>query len=169
MEMGNYAGVGRRVTLRNVLSAETMEARVLATPNSREGVSQGIIVELVSSDESFWGVNLQVKKASVELQKLEKNLRSHNVDLRLLKEFRDGVDYLQAIAGSVQQGRERQIEGDDASVDAWLVGERMRRTINFCLEVITDFDAGRISEETKGRAELLESVAHIRHGVPSLP
>ena len=47
------------------------------------------------------------------------------------------------------------------SVDSWLVGERMRRTINFCLEVITDFDAGRISEETKGLAELLESVEQI--------
>ena len=168
LEMTNYPDLGNRVTLTNLLSAETMEARVLATPNSREGVSQGIIVELVSSDESFWGVNLQVKKASVELQKLEKSLRSQNVDLRLLKEFRDAVDYLQAIAGSVQRERERQIEGDDERVDAWLVGERMRRTINFCLEVITDFDAGRITEETKGLAELLESVEQISQRFRSL-
>lgn len=168
LEMTNYPDLGNRVTLTNLLSAETMEARVLATPNSREGVSQGIIVELVSSDESFWGVNLQVKKASVELQKLEKSLRSQNVDLRLLKEFRDAVDYLQAIAGSVQRERERQIEGDDERVDAWLVGERMRRTINFCLEVITDFDARRITEETKGLAELLESVEQISQRFRSL-
>jgi hypothetical protein len=161
LEMTNYPDLGSRVTLTNLLSGESMEARVLATPNSREGVSQGIIVELVSPDENFWGVNLQVKKAGVELQKLEKSLRSHNVDLRLLKEFRDAVDYLQAIAGSVQQGRERQIDDDDDNVDSWLVGERMRRTINFCLEVITDFDAGRITEETKGLAELLESVEQI--------
>ena len=160
LEMTNYPDLGSRVTLTNLLSADTMEARVLATPNSREGVSQGIVVELVSTDENFWGVNLQVKKASVELQKLEKSLRTHNVDLRLLKEFRDAVDYMQAIAGSVQQGRERQIEGEE-SVDAWLIGERMRRTINFCLEVITDFDAGRITEDTKGLAELLESVEQI--------
>lgn len=167
LEMTNYPDLGSRVTLTNLLSADTMEARVLATPNSREGVSQGIVVELVSTDENFWGVNLQVKKASVELQKLEKSLRTHNVDLRLLKEFRDAVDYMQAIAGSVQQGRERQIEGDD-SVDVWLVGERMRRTINFCLEVITDFDAGRINEETKGLAELLESVEQISQRFRSL-
>ena len=160
LEMANYPDLGSRVTLTNLLSADTMEARVLATPNSREGVAQGIVVELVSAGENFWGVNLQVKKAGVELQKLEKSLRTHNVDLRLLKEFRDAVDYMQAIAGSVQQGRERQMEGDD-TVDAWLVGERMRRTINFCLEVITDFDAGRITEETKGLAELLESVEQI--------
>ena len=160
LEMMNYPDLGTRVTLTNFLSHETMEARVLATPNSREGVAHGIVVELVSSDEGFWGVNLQVKKAGVELQRLEKSLRAQNVDLRLLKEFRDAVDYLQAIAGSVQQVRDRQTE-DYESVDTWLVGERLRRTINFCLEVITDFDAGRITEDTKGLAELQESVEQI--------
>lgn len=161
VEMGNYPDIGMRVTLTNLLSAESMEARVLATPNSREGVAHGIVVELVAADESFWGASLQVKKAGVELQRLEKSLRSQNVDLRLLKEFRDAVDYLQAIAGSVQQTRERQMEGEEEGVDAWLIGERIRRTINFCLEVLADFDAGRITEETKGLAELLESVEQI--------
>jgi hypothetical protein len=168
LEMANYPDIGTRVTLTNFLSAETMEARVLATPNSREGVAHGIVVELVSSDESFWGVSLQVKKAGMELQRLEKSLRSQNVDLRLLKEFRDAVDYLQAIAGSVQQARERQMEGDEDGVDSWLVGERIRRTINFCLEVITDCDAGRITEDTKGQAELLESVEQISQRFRSL-
>ena len=162
LEMANYPDLGTRVTLTNSLSAETMEARVLATPNSREGVAHGIIVELVSPDESFWGASLQVKKAGVELQRLEKILRAQNVDLRLLKEFRDGIEYLQAIAGSVQKSRERQIEGEqESAAESALVGERIRRTINFCLEVITDFDAGRITEDTKGLAELLESVEQI--------
>ena len=58
-----------------------MEARVLATPNSREGVSHGSSwIGLPSPNESFWGVSLQVKKAGVELQKLEKNLRSHDIE-----------------------------------------------------------------------------------------
>jgi hypothetical protein len=168
LEMANYPDLGTRVTLTNSLSAETMEARVLATPNSREGVAHGIIVELVSPDESFWGVSLQAKKAGVELQRLEKTLRSQNVDLRLLKEFRDAIEYLQAIAGSVQQTRERQMEGDEESADYGLVRERIRRTINFCLEVITDFDAGRITEDTKGLAELLESVEQISQRFRSL-
>lgn len=168
LEMANYPDLGTRVTLTNPLSGETMEARVLATPNSREGVAHGIIVELVSPDESFWGVSLQVKKAGVELQRLEKSLRTQNVDLRLLKEFRDAIDYLQAIAGSVQQTRQRQMEGDEESADSWLVGERIRRTINFCLEVIADFDAGRITEDTKGVPELLESVEQISQRFRSL-
>jgi len=161
LEMTHYPEIGTRVTLSNYLSAETMEARVLATPNSREGVSHGIIVELVSPNESFWGVSLQVKKAGVELQRLEKSLRSQGIDLRLLKEFRDTVDYVQAIAGSVQQARERQLQGEEESADAWLAGERIRRTIHLCLEVITDFDNGRINEETKGASELRECIEQL--------
>jgi hypothetical protein len=168
LEMANYPDLGTRVALTNLLSAETMEARVLATPNSREGVSHGIVVELVTPDESFWGASLQMKKAGVELQRLEKSLRSQNLDLRLLKEFRDAVDYLHAISGSVQQARERQMDGDQERVDSWLVGERIRRTINFCLEVLTDFEAGRITEDTKGITELLESVEQISQRFRSL-
>jgi hypothetical protein len=161
LEMTNYPDLGTRVTLTNVLAAESMEARVLATPNSREGVAHGIVVELVSPNESFWGASLQMKIAGAELQRLEKSLRSQNVDLRLLKEFRDAVDYMLAIAGSVQQARGRQVEEEDESTDSGLVGERIRRTINFCLEVLADLDAGRITEDTKGVAELLESVEQI--------
>jgi hypothetical protein len=156
LEMGIYPEIGTRVMLTNFLSAEAIEARVLATPSSREGVSQGIVIELVSPSETFWGVNLQMKKAGVELQRREKGLRSQGIDLRLLKEFRDAVDYMQAIAGSVQQARDRQTTSDEDGVDSWLVGERIRRTMNLCLEVITDFEAGRITEDTKGVGELQE-------------
>ena len=69
LEMAIYPDIGTRVMLTNFLSAETMEARVLATPNSREGVSHGIVVELVTPSETFWGVNLQMKKAGVELDR----------------------------------------------------------------------------------------------------
>jgi hypothetical protein len=161
LDIASNPELGTRVTLTNVLSAETIEARVLATPNSRIGVSHGIVVELVSADEGFWGASLQVKIASAELQSLEKSLRSQNLDPRLLKEFRDAVDYLQAIAGSVQQTREPQTEGNEESTDSRLVGERIRRAINFCLEVIIDFEAGHITEETKGLTELLETAEQI--------
>jgi hypothetical protein len=54
LEMSTYPDVGSRITITNVLSAETVDARVLATPQSREGVSHGIIVELIVPSESFW-------------------------------------------------------------------------------------------------------------------
>lgn len=155
LEMANYPEVGSRITLTNFLSAATAEARVLATPSSREGVSRGIIVELVVPSESFWGVNLQVKKTYVELQNLEKSLRSEGIDLRLLNEFRDAVDYVRTAAIVVQQLRERQMHGrDDDDLAAILIAERIRRATNLCLEVTTDLDAGKVNDDTKGVDEL---------------
>jgi hypothetical protein len=155
LEMSTYPDVGSRITLTNFLSAETAEARVLATPYSREGVSHGITVELIVPSESFWGVNLQVKKTSVELQKLEDSLRSVGIDLRVLNEFRDAVDYVRTAAVVVQQLREHQMHGrDDGEIASLLTAERIRRTTNLCLEVMTDLDAGRVSNDTKGVDEL---------------
>ncbi len=159
LEMSTYPEIGSRVTLTNILSAETVEARVLATPSSREGVSQGIIVELVVASESFWGVNLQVKKTTVELQKLEQALRSEGIDLRLLKEFRDAVDYVRTASSAVQQIREHQLHGhDESEVSAFLLTERLRRATNLCLEVITDLESGKVSADTKGAEEFYRSV-----------
>jgi ribosome-associated translation inhibitor RaiA len=158
LEMSIYPDVGGRITLTNFLSAETADARVLATPQSREGVSHGIVVELIVPSESFWGVNLQVKKASVELQKLEDSLRSEGIDLRVLNEFRDAVDYIRTAAVVVQQLREQQMHGrEDEEISLRLTSDRIRRATNLSLEVVADLDAGRVTADTKGVDELYKS------------
>jgi hypothetical protein len=163
LEMSVYPDLGGRVTLANFLSAQTADARVLATPHGREGVANGIVVELVAPNEGFWGVNLQIKKAGIELQSLEKALQSEGIDLRLLKEYRDAVDYIRTAAGAVQQLRECQLRGlDDGELVAVLTNERIRRTIDLCMEVITDVDAGRVKNESKGVEELYQSMEQLR-------
>jgi len=159
LEMPFQPNLGSRVTLTNFLSAESVEARVLATPNSREGVSQGIVVELITPSESFWGVNLQVKKTSIELQKLEKSLQSEGIDFRLLNEFRDTVDTLRTTALAVQQLREFQLKGrDGGEIVAMLVADRVRRATNLCHELVADLDAGEMSGSIKGVDELFDSM-----------
>ena len=159
LEMSTYPEVGSRIALTNFLSAEAAEARVLATPYSREGVSHGIVIELIVPSDSFWGVNLQVKKTSVELQKLEDSLRSEGIDLRVLNEFRDAVDYVRTAAVVVQRLREQQMHGrDDGEVALLLTSDRIRRTTNLCLEVLADLDAQRISADAKGVDELYQSL-----------
>jgi hypothetical protein len=172
LEMTQHPSVGSRITLTNFLSAETAEARVLATPNSREGVSHGIVVELITPSESFWGVNLQVKKTSVELQKLEKSLQAEGIDFRLLNEFRDTVDTLRTTALAVQQLREFQLKGQDSGeVISLLVSSRVRRGTNFCHELIADIDAGKLSGRTKEVDELYTALElacdRLRHLVKS--
>jgi hypothetical protein len=159
LEMTLYPPVGSRITLTNFLSAESAEARVLATPNSREGVSHGIVVELITPSDSFWGVNLQVKQTSVELQKLEKSLQAEGIDFRLLNEFRDTVDTLRTTALAVQQLREFQLKGrDDSEIVSLLVADRVRRATNLCHELVADIDAGKMSRETKEVDELYDSL-----------
>jgi len=161
LEMIIYPSVGSRITLTNFLSAESAEARVLATPSSREGVSHGIVVELISPSESFWGVNLQVKKTSVELQKLEKSLQAEGIDFRLLNEFRDTVDTLRTTALAVQQLREFQLKGrDDAEIIAMLVTDRVRRATNLCHELIADLDGDR-EESHRLVAEIVQRLADL--------
>jgi hypothetical protein len=159
LEMSKHPDVGSRITLTNFLSAETAEARVLATPSSREGVSHGIVVELIAPSDSFWGVNLQVKKTSVELQKLEKTLQSEGIDFRLLNEFRDTVDTIRTTALAVQQLRELQLRGrDNHEIISMLVTDRIRRATNLCHELVADLDAGKMSSETRGVDDLFNSL-----------
>lgn len=159
LEMTIYPGVGGRIMLTNFLSGQTAEARVLAIPSSREGVSHGIIIELITPSESFWGVNLQVKKTSVELQKLEKSLQSEGIDFRLLNEFRDTVDTLRTTALAVQQLREFQLKGKDATeIVSMLVADRVRRATNLSHELVADIDAGKMSRETKEVEELYDAL-----------
>lgn len=159
LEMTNFPDMGSRMSLTNFLSAETVEARVLATPETRAGVSKGIIIELVAPSDTFWGVDLQVKKTAVELQKLETSLRSQGIDLRLLKEFRDAVDYIRTAATVAQQLRERQLQGRaDDEVLQLISAERMRRATDLCLEVASDLDTDGGKKQSRNDEELRQSL-----------
>lgn len=162
IEMAEYPDVGSRVSLTNFLSAETAEARVLATPTTREGVANGIVVELITPCEGFWGVNLQVKKTSVELQKLERSLQSEGINPRLLNEFREAMDYLRTASMVVQKLREYQLQGsDEGEMERLLVTDRIRRATNLCVEVATDIENSRVSQEIKGVDEFYRALEQV--------
>ena len=159
IELAKHPELGTRVTLTNFLSAEAVEARVLATPGSRPTLHHGVIVELVTPDGRFWGVDLQFKKAAVELQKLEASLRGQGIDLRLLKEFLDAVDFIRTASTVAQELRELQLQGKSEERVLRRIGaERVRRSMNLLLAVITDLDANHISQDTEGVDELFRSV-----------
>ena len=163
LKMSNYPVLGSRVTLANFLSAQTAEARVLAAPDSRQGVANGIVVELIVPNESFWGVDLQVNKVAVELQNLEKALNCEDIDFQLLREYRYAVDYIRTTMETLQRLRKFQPQGpDNSELLSVLAAERIRRTNNLCLEVIADLDAGRVRQESKGVDELQRAIQHLQ-------
>jgi hypothetical protein len=160
--MANYPEVGGRITLTNFLSARTAEARVLATPYSREGVAHGIIVELVTPDDSFWGVGLQVKKTQGEIHLLEQCLLSEGIDMRLLGEFREAAEFLRSASSAVPRLRERQLQGrEDDDIQAQVTCDRLRRATNLCLEVANDLETGKVRTETKGSEELYRALMQV--------
>lgn len=162
LKMSVYPELGTRITLANFLSAQTVEARVLAAPHAREGVANGIIIELIVPNATFWGVDLQVKKTIVELQNLEKLLQCEDLDLHLVKEYRDAVDRIRTAAATLQQLRECQFGGSDQGVVlSTLATDRIQRTTNLCMEVSADLNDGRSTNESKGVEELYRAIEYL--------
>ena len=142
----------------NFLSAQTAEARVLAAPDSRPGVANGIVVELITPNESFWGVDLQVNKTIIELQSLETALKSEDIDVHLMREYRRAVDNIRMITETLQQLRKGQSQGAESDeLLSILATDRIRRVSNLCREVIADVDAGHIKKESKTADELKQA------------
>jgi hypothetical protein len=166
LKMSSYPGVGVRVTLANFLSAQTAEARVLAAPDSRPGVASGIVVELIVPNESFWGVDLQLNKTIVELQNLEKALKGEDIDLGLVREYRDAMDHICSITETLQRLRtSKPRASDDREVLPALAADRIRRATSVCLDVIADLDAGRIRQDSAHVEELVRAVHQLQHRV----
>jgi hypothetical protein len=159
LRMSKYPEVGSRVTLVNFLSAQTAEARVLAAPDSRPGVSSGIIVELVVPSEDFWGVDLQVNKTIAELKNLEKILQREEIDLRLVREYRDAMDHICGITETLRRVRTSQPRpSDDHELLSALATNRIRRAISVCLDVIADLDSGSIPQGSMHLEELVDTI-----------
>ncbi len=167
--MKTYPEIGSRVELVNFLSAQTAQARVLEMRRSKEGTALGIAVELVVPSETFWGMNFQLKKTNTELLKLEQALQCGSIDLRLLKEFRDAIDYIWTAAGAFQELRERQLHGlDTDEVLSRLAAERIRRAAYLYGELAADLDRCEATHETKGIAELYQVVERVYRRLKSI-
>lgn len=163
LKMSVYPELGGRVVLTNFVSAQTADARVIAAPHAREGVANGVVVELIVPNEGFWGVDLQVKKTIVELQNLEKALQCEDMDLRLVKEYREAVDYIRSAAVTLERLRECQFRGvDDGELLGDLAADRIRRTTTLCSEVAADLDAGRLKSVPDEVQELYPAVEHLQ-------
>jgi hypothetical protein len=73
-------------------------------------------------------------------------LRGENIDLQLMREYRDAVDYLRTTMETLQRLRKWQLggskNGEQLSV---LASDRIRRASNLWLEVIADREAGQFA------------------------
>ncbi len=157
--MKAYPHVGSEVELTNLLSANAATARVVAIRRSKEGAELGIAVELLVPSETFWGATFRLKKASAELFDLEQTIKSGDIDARVLREFRDAVDYVRKTAWAVQEWLERQAQQRNVhTVLPLLTVERIRRATQLSNALATDLDAHEVTSETMGIVDLFRAV-----------
>jgi len=160
--MRNYPTMGIQAELTNLLTAQKTQARMAAVRRARGGAIQGIAVELLEPNESFWGLNFQLRKASAELLTLEQGIKSGEIDPLILRDFRDAVDHVRKTAWAVQEWRERQIQHRDPStVLSLLTLERIRRATTLTHDLLEDLKAKDVSHRTEGIAELHQAIAEL--------
>ena len=169
LDMKNYPSVGSQLELTNLVSGEATGARVVAIRRSKEGAVLGVAVELLVPGETFWGVNFQLRKTSAELVELEQTIQSGGVDARILKEFRDAVDYVRKSAWAVQEWQERQLrQRDTRTVLPLLIAERIRRATELSNTIAKDLATQEVTQETAGLDELFRAVERVSQRLAGL-
>ena len=142
---------------------------MVGTARSKVGAFLGIAVALAVPSETFWGVNFQLRKTSVDLANLEQAIGSGGVDPRILREFREAVDYIRKAAWVVQEWQERQLQKHDPqTVLPLLTVERIRRAIQLNKAIATDLAAHELTSETAGLEELFQAVESLYQTVAEL-
>lgn len=98
----------------------------------------------------------RLKRSTADLLDLERTLISGNIDGRVLRDFRDAVDYVRKAAWAVQEWQERQSKSHDTStVLPLLMFERIRRATQLCRTIATELDD---SSKAEGFADLSEAM-----------
>jgi hypothetical protein len=158
--------VGTTLELTNPSSGETARARVVAHRGSR---LKEVAVELLISSETFWGITFRLKRTTSELHALEEDIQSGGADPRVLREFRDAVDYIRKTAWVVYEWQERQLRHKDAAtVLSLLLTERLRRATQLNEDIAKDLDACEVARDTPRIPELLAAVEGLAQRLRSI-
>ena len=159
LDMRGRPAVGTILELTNLTSAKKASARVVSLRPSQKREMLGVAVELVTPSETFWGVTFRLKTAIDDLLKLESAIRSGGMDPRVLREFRDAVDYVRKTAWAIQELQERQAQlRDTATVRSLLTDERVRRATQLSKALASNLDSHEVTDGTTGAADLFRAI-----------
>src|SRR5258708_25290335 len=142
---------------------------VVDTRRSTGGHVLGVAVELLIPSETSWGAHSRLKKTSAELVRLHHAMQSGNIDPRILREFRDAVDYVRKTAWAAEEWQERQLQKrDPQTVLPLITAERIRRATQLSDAISDDLAAHEVSSETTGMAELFRSLGRLHQNLSDL-
>jgi hypothetical protein len=159
LEMKSQPVVGVQIQLTNLISNEEAAARVAAIRRGKDGAVLGVAVELLKPSETFWGVNFQLRKTSAQLAAIEDAIKSGGVDPRILRDFRDAVDYVRKTAWAVQEWQERQLKQHDPhTVVPLIISERIRRATQLSKAISADMAANDVTRDTPGLRDFFRAI-----------
>ena len=169
LDMKSRPKVGNELTLTNLLSGQVVQARVVGMRPSKEDAAPRVAVELLTPSETFWGLNFQLRKTSDELVKIENEIKAGGIDPRILRDFRDSVDYVRKTAWAVQEWQERELQKHDPHTLLPLItSERIRRGTQLSLAITTDLETHEVTRETAGMHEFFQAVEGLHSRVAVL-
>lgn len=169
LAMKSHPVAGTHIQLTNLTTNEETAARVAAIRRTKEGGLIGVAVELLKPSETFWGVNFQLRKTSAQLSSIEDAIKAGGVDPRILRDFRDAVDYVRKTAWAVQEWQERQIKRHDPqTVVPLIISERIRRATQLSQAISADVTANDVTRETPGVRDFFKAIESLYVQVSSL-
>ena len=172
LAMQGRPAINSVIELTNISSSKTASAQVVSLRTSHKGEVLGLAIELLTPSETFWGVTFRLKIAIDDLMKLEKDMkdiRSGVMDPRVLREFRDAVDYVRKTAWALQELQERKAQQKDtATVRSLLTDERVRRAVQLSKALSADLDTREVTDATPGIAELFRAIQDLHPRLASL-
>jgi hypothetical protein len=159
LDLRGRPAIGSVIELTNLASTKTASARVISLRPSKKSEVLEVAVELLTPSETFWGVTFRLKRAIDDLHKLESAIRSGGMDPRVLREFRDAVDYVRKTAWALQELQERQAhQRDTATVHSLLTEERVRRATQISKALASDLDSHEVTGATTGATDLFRAI-----------
>jgi len=169
IDMKGRPAIGSVIELTNLSSTKTASARVVSLRPSKESQVLGLAVELLTPSETFWGVTFRLKMAIDDLLKLEKAIRPGGMDTRVLREFRDAVDYVRKTAWALQELEERHShQRDTGTVRSLLTEERVRRATQLSKSLASDLDSHEVTDGTTGAADLFRAIEGLHQRLAGL-
>jgi hypothetical protein len=159
LDMKGRPAISSVIELTSLTSTKIASARVVSMRTSLKSEVLGVAVELLTPSETFWGVTYRLKLATEDLLKLEKDIRSGGMDARVLREFREAVDYVRKTAWALQELQERKEQQRDiATVRSLLTEERVRRATQISKTLAADLDSHEVTDGTTGVADLFRAI-----------
>jgi hypothetical protein len=172
LAMQGRPAINSVIELTNISSSKTASAQVVSLRTSIKGEVLGLAIELLTPSETFWGVTFRLKIAIDDLMKLEKDMkdiRSGVMDPRVLREFRDAVDYVRKTAWALQELQERKAQQrDTATVRSLLTDERVRRAVQLSKALTADLDTREVTDATPGVTELFRAIQDLHPRLAAL-